>query len=251
MPLRTAVALVLALLGAAVAWPRAGHAGEGASDPEALRRPDSIDEAMWRRLKRLDERAAEIHSFTAAFRQEKHPTFLEEPIASRGRIRLKGDRMRWDTKGEQPTRMLVTPTRLRIYYPKQELLEIYPADERFGGVVASPVPRLRDLLSSFRMRAAPVPSGEGEEGDGEKTYGASLRLRLVPREEKAREHIQRVVVYLDETRGCAKGVRITDADGERTEIAFSEIRINPEVPDESLTLEVPEGSRPFDRRGED
>lgn len=214
-------------------------AADGSAEAEPLDRPPGVDEALWRRLKRVDRRAGRIDSFAAAFEQEKHTALLEDPVVSRGRVRMKEGRLRWDTKAPRPTTMLLTDSTLRIHYPKQRLLEVYPAKQRFSGFFASPVPRLGRLLESFRIEADRSEVDGGEEGPP----NASIVLRLTPRREKVREHVRRVDVWLDPRRACATRVRMKAPDGERTVIVFRKIRINPELSDDVLRLEVPEDTR--------
>ncbi len=215
------------VLAAACGTPVAAPAAAG----EAPDRPPGVEKDLWRRLKRVDRRAAAIETLVAKFRQKKHTPLLEEPVVSRGRVRMKGDRLRWDTHTPRPTRMLLADGELRIYYPKQSLLEIYPADRRFSGVLATPVPRLHRLLETFRMEAERVEDA------------AAIRLRLTPRKEKVRKHVESVTLRLDPRRACVTRVRMRTPDGERTVIDLRKIRVGADIDDDALGLDVPEDTR--------
>jgi outer membrane lipoprotein-sorting protein len=68
---------------------------------------------------------------------------------------------------------------------------------------------------------------------------SSLALRLVPTDAELREHLESVLVLLNEERGLILRAVMTDADGDRTVLAFSDVNTNIDIKDDALQLNVP------------
>jgi outer membrane lipoprotein-sorting protein len=211
------------------------------ADEQAPAKPE--DPALAARLEDIDARAAKIKDFTSEFRQEKFTALLKKPLVSSGRIRVSGTVIRWDTRKPDPAVLYSDGRDVRMYYPGQKLLEIYTIDQRLGDLAASPLPRLGTLRAHFTL----------ERGDG-KAFSPpkgrqTLALRLVPREQSLREHVEHVDVLLDIEAAHILELEITDADGDRTHVTFNQVRLDTGVKPEDLALSVPADttvSRPLD-----
>jgi len=188
------------------------------------------------RLTAVDQRAAQIHDLTADFSQSKFTPMLRKPLVSAGRVRVCGAIMRWDTDRPAPTVMLITPQEMRLYYSQQAELEIYPIQGRLAELAASPLPRLAVLRRHFTFAELPA-SALGAPADA-RDY---LALLLTPISAELRRHVQEIRVLLDFQGGYIVKAQMTDADGDRTVIGFTGIRINTGV--ENLDLVVPKETR--------
>ena len=202
------------------------------------------DEALKKQLDDIDARAARIKDFTADFRQDKFTALLKKPLVSSGRIRVAGPMIRWDTEKPEPAVLLSDGKDVRMYYPSQKLLEVYPIDKRLGDLAASPLPKLATLREHFTLQRADAkafpkpPKGRDV-----------LPLRLVPGEEALREHVDHVNVLLDTRAAHILELEIIDADGDRTHVTFSAVRLDTGLKPADLELKIPEGttvSRPLD-----
>lgn len=214
-----------------------------AADRAEPARPDGMDEALWRRLVALDAKSRKIVDLSARFTQSKHTLLLKKPIVSHGRVLVRGDRMVWHTTKPQQHSVLVTPQEVRVHYPKQKLLEIYRLQDRLADLAASPVPRLENMVRLF------VIERPGTTPPQETIPSGDLRLKLTPRDEELKQHIESVVVDLDEATGAMKRFELTDSEGEKTIVTLSEIAINTDLDDEDVALKVPDGtqiSRPLE-----
>lgn len=199
-------------------------------------RPDDPDPALWTRLKEIDARAAKIRSLSADFQQRKFTALLTQPLVSSGTVRIHGPVMRWDTLRPQPSVLYADRDEVRIYYPDQKTLEIYPMDQRLGELAASPLPRLDVLREQFTFERLPTDAMD-RTADSRRF----LALRLVPRQASLREHVREVRVLLNADQAHIARAEITDSDGDRTVLSFSNVRLDAEVGD--LTLTVPPGTR--------
>ena len=202
------------------------------------------DVALKKQLDDIDARAAKIKDFTADFRQDKFTALLKKPLVSGGKIRVAGSMIRWDTEKPDPAVLLSDGKEVRMYYPSQKLLEVYPIDQRLGDLAASPLPKLATLREHFTLERADAkafpkpPKGRDV-----------LALRLVPSDEALREHVDHVNVLLDVGAAHILELEIIDADGDRTHVTFSAFRLDTGLKPADLELSVPADttvSRPLD-----
>jgi outer membrane lipoprotein-sorting protein len=204
---------------------------------------DREDPALAKQLEDIDARAAKIKDFTSDFRQEKFTAVLKKPLISTGRVRVSGTVIRWDTQKPEPAVLFSDGREVRMYYPGQKLLEVYTIDQRLGDLAASPLPRLSTLRQHFTIQRA-----DGKAFKPSKDQRA-LALRLVPRDESLKEHVERVDVLLDTEAAHIVELEITDADGDRTHVTFSDVRLDTGVKPADLALNLPADttvSRPLD-----
>jgi outer membrane lipoprotein-sorting protein len=205
------------------------------------------DPALSKQLEAIDARGAKIKDFTSDFRQEKFTALLKKPLVSSGVVRVAGPVIRWDTKEPENQVLYSDGHEVRMYYPAQKLLEIYTIDQRLGELASSPLPRLKTLREHFTL----------ERSDGKRFHPPKdrqvLPLRLVPREEELRQHIDEVDVLLDVTAAHILELEIVDADGDRTHVTFSGVRLNTGLTPDDLKLSVPPDttvSRPLEGKRE-
>jgi len=194
----------------------------------------------------LDRRSAMVQDLQAEFQQRKFTALLKEPLVSSGTILVKGDRVRWDTKRPHPTITTIDPAELRIYYPEQRTVEVYPVTGELSRLTASPIPRMSELAKDFTITVVEASPDEPASERG------AVRVLLTPIHEAVREHVKEVRVLIDQETGCARRLDITDMDGERTEVVFSRTRINTGLNENDLELKVPKDTvivRPLEAPG--
>ncbi len=202
--------------------------------PQSLGPPRTPDA----RLEEIDKRIGAITDLRAEFEQRRHTPLLKAPMVSSGRVVLKSERVRWDTVRPRPSVMTIDRHEVRIHDPEAGVLEVYEVGGSLAEFSGSPLPRLETLRKTFSF-AAMAPSDLGVPAGGDRYVG----IELAPVTEDLREHVSRVRVVLDASVPCVSVIEILDADGERTEIRFTEVRTNTGVKDSELTLEVPAGTR--------
>jgi outer membrane lipoprotein-sorting protein len=203
----------------------------------------AIDQHLQRQLEEIDRRAAQITDLTSDFVQLKHTALLKKPLESRGRLRIRGVAMRWDTTDPSPGVMVIDEQELRLYSPAQSLLEIYPMQRGLGQIAASPLPRLAVVREHFDIAGCDWP------GLDERSRATHVAVKLTPREESLARHVQEVRVLLEVTTGCASAVRMLDPDGDELEISFLRIRTNTGVREDEVRFDPPSGttiSRPLE-----
>lgn len=208
--------------------------------------PAGIDAVLWGRMIEVDARAGKIADLTAEFEQKKFTPLLKKPMVSSGTVKAKGSAMLWDTRAPEPTMMRVDEKEVRIFYPNQKIVEVYPLEGQLSALAASPLPRLASLIPHFRFAAAKgADLGEEERAD-------RLVVELTPIDKSLREHVDHVTVLIDAERGFILAFQLIDADGERTVIRFTNVKTNGKLDDGKLELKLPEGVktvRPLENLG--
>jgi len=202
----------------------------------------SEDPALRARLDDIDRRAGEVRDLTAQFEQQKFTALLKKPLVSSGRVRMKGSVVRWDTEAPEPAVLHSDGREIRMFYPRQRVVEVYPIDKRITDLAASPLPRLAALREHFRIERA-ERNAEPVRGAGEQSKTDRVSLRLTPTDPFLKEHVDQVLVVLDAAAACVVSVEVDDADGDRTLIRFSDVKLNAGMKDADVALAVPPGTK--------
>jgi len=201
----------------------------GMNAPATL--PSSIlDPQLESQLTQIDASARQVKDMSAHFEQDKFTALLKKPLVSTGTVQSAGSAIRWDTEHPEPCTLYADQTQFILYYPSQKLEEIYPIDQRIGDLLTSPLPRLAAIKEHFAI----APAGPNDSGGA-----GSLALRLTPIDPELAKHIQFVIVVLDVKTGLTLKVQTVDADGDRTQITFSDMRTNIGLEPSGLELKVP------------
>ena len=158
---------------------------------------------------------------------------LKKPLISSGKIYVRGSAILWDTQKPEPTALQLTASEARIYYPKQKTIEVYQLREKLTELAASPVPRLSVLTQHFSFE--PIAVKELGETDDTKFFA----VKMTPTDADMREHVEQVRVLLDAQRGLIMRLEMSDTDGDRTIVTFSNVQINAPLRDEDLALHAP------------
>jgi outer membrane lipoprotein-sorting protein len=201
-------------------------------------RPTNIDPSLWKRMLDIDARAGKIASLTAGFEQKKYTALLKKPLISSGTIRIKGSTMRWDTQQPGKSVLLVNEHEVRIFYPSPPpgVVEIYTVDQRMAELAASPLPRLAVLRQRFSFQ--PIATKELDESVDPTKF---LAFSMKPSDPSLAQHIQDVRVLLDESAAYIVKAEMTDADGDRTVLQFTDVKVNADTGD--LDLKIPAGAK--------
>lgn len=212
--------------------------------------PATLPADFERRLDAIDAKAAAWRDLSADFVQEKRSPLLRKPIVSRGTVKTKGAASLWQTAEPESTLMSVGPRALRLYYPKQKVVEEYPIEGRLGMLAASPLPRLASIRQNFKPVADDGAGLLPAKGEGEGR--ALLAVRMNPGDAEIAKFVDHARVLLDADRGLVLAFELIDPDGERTVIRFSNLRGNAGLGDDAMQLQLPAGvkvTRPLEGAG--
>jgi len=211
----------------------------------------ALDDAFVRRLESIDAAMAKIVDLRASFEQRKKTPLLKKELVSKGVLVSKGKAVRWETREPHATTMLVDDEGIRMYYPADKLVEIFDVGDHTRDLAGAPLPRLSLLKEKFEITEisakefdiAGDASAKSDASSASKPDSRLLGILLKPRDESLRRHIRSVQVLIDDSVPVANKVIMTDADGEKTTITFSDVRTNTGVKDDEIQLRLPDGVR--------
>lgn len=221
----------------------AALSGAAGSAPSRSISGNPADSALGTQLDDIDRRAGQIQDLTARFEQQKFTALLKKPLVSSGRVRVKGAVVRWDTETPEPAVLHSDGREIRMYYPRQRVVEVYPIDQRITDLAASPLPRLTALRQHFRIERGDLKDAAGTDTGAGPASSELVALRLAPTDEFLKEHVEQVLVVLDARTACVVSVRVDDADGDRTVIRFSDLKLDAGLKDADVALAVPSGTK--------
>jgi len=211
--------------------------GTGAPQKPTVAQPTE-DTALMRQLEEINARTVLIKDLSAEFEQKKFTPLLKNPMVSSGKLRVKGSVVLWDTVKPEPSVMRIDDRELRIYYPSQKVVEVYPIGEDMRRLSSSPLPRLDNIRKQFAI-ARMDPKSLDPAVDPAKVVG----IVMSPTVAEIKEHVRTVKVIIDIAAAYATHMEITDADGDRTLIVFTKVKTNAGVSDRELELTFPAGVR--------
>lgn len=226
--MRTLLAAVAAI--AAVGAGQAGAAPGSATGRDATLVPALNETAL--HVQRTYERTGDL---TARFTQETTSAALGRRQTASGRVAIrKPGKMRWDYegKGGKAGQVLVSDGEtLWIYHPEDKSVI---RSEIGGALERTPLAFLMglgELTRDFAVGRAPEDLALGRPGD--------VRMSLTPKAPVAA--LQTLHLAVDPARGLVTAALIEDPFGNRTRLAFEEIKTNTGVPESRFAFTVPPG----------
>ncbi len=93
------------------------------------------------RLAAVDAAAAGVRTLRAEFEQKKQTALLKAPLVASGRLVIKGERARWDTASPRKSVTVVADAELRVYFPDENVVEVYTLAPEMRELSGSPLPR--------------------------------------------------------------------------------------------------------------
>ena len=220
--------LVAALLAAVLAAAPAGAAGAP---------PDPADPALpaAERLPALFERVREqqkqLRSLDAQFVQKRESSMLAAPEEARGQFSYQApDRVRWEYLTPKAMTVLILGEQMTTWYR-----DLKRADRVNVGKYSGQVLRYLGASGSLETLAQYFDTTLVQPKDAAEPF----RLELVPRYARIAKKIRAMTLWIDRQRYLPLHLRYLEADGDSTDYVFLNLRLNPELPAERFTLDLP------------
>ena len=201
-------------------------------------RQDDTD--LTKALSDIDSKSSTINTLHASFRQVKHSDILRRPLVSSGSVRMSRDRVRWDTRAPGASVLVASKNDVRIYYPDLSVLEVYTLGDQLSQLAGSPVFRLARIQRFFKIESDLRASARG-----------LMQLELTPRTDDLKKHLKSIRLGVHEETGIVREVVMFNADDEKTEMFFDDVRTNAPIAAGELEIVVPEGVRVVHPLGDD
>ena len=175
-------------------------------------------------LEGIERKMASVHTLTADFVQIKHLAMFETPVEIRGTIHMeKPDRMAWQV--ESPIAYSLIMDGKHITKKDGETGEISRVSIKGNPVMDTAVRQIKLWFS-------------GEYAALEQSYNVAVRsenpvtVMFSPKADNpAGRMLDEIIVRFRADETYISMIRIVEASGDKTEIRFSNIRINREIPE--------------------
>lgn len=190
-------------------------------------------------LAAMDRAAGTFRDAVAVVERVDYTAIINDTASETGTMRMLRRRRQVQLRldfGEPDVRTVVlSGRRAEIYYPKIRTVQIYDLG------------RQRELVDQFLLLGFGTSGGELKKnytvralGDEQVAGVAASRLELVPKSQKAREHVVKIEMWVSPD-GHPVRHKFYKPSGDYTLITYSNLRINSGITEASLRLELPPG----------
>jgi outer membrane lipoprotein-sorting protein len=192
------------------------------------------DAAAKAALEKLAARMKDVRMLTAKVVQSRKTELLDKPIVSSGTMAYR----------RNPARLVfhLTEPRHAEIHLDQGSYQVYRPDEKrleridFAGEdVTSKILMVFEPKADDIGKAFIVHGGEAKDGD--------IEVRLESSNEQLRKRMKKIALTVAQSDGALKRIAYTDAEGDEIQFDLSDVVINPELPAETFSLKIPEGTR--------
>lgn len=193
-------------------------------------------------LARMDQAAVTFRGLTADIEKVDHNEIIKDDEVERGTITLKRMRPKqfralFVVNGANAKQVAYSGRTADIYYPKANTVDRYDVDKKYGGLFNKYMllgfgATTKDLGEVYKL----VPGTE-ETVAGQKT----LRLELTPKKPDTGLGLTKAELWISEDTGVAIRQKLHIRGGETHLITYTNMKINPNIPDSAVTLKTPPG----------
>ena len=179
-------------------------------------------------LDAIQRQYEKVSTFEADFTQRSYVKMMNQTQSVKGTVKIKKPgKMKW-VYGAPDTQILISDGKnLWLYVPEEEQATRVPVES----IYSSNTPALflagkGKLTQSFNVESV------SEENK-------NILVTLVPKNDD--QGLARLILHADKKNYQITGSTVYDKLGNKTEIRFSQIRINREIPEEQFQLKTPPG----------
>jgi outer membrane lipoprotein-sorting protein len=189
-------------------------------------------------LARMDQSAVSFKAMSAKVRQVSHIAVINEDNVGIGSVRMK--RMKRDAQflaeftSPEPKSFALAGAKLELYYPKASTVEQYDLGknrvEKYLalGFGASG----KELRTDYDLKELGVETVNGEK---------AARLELIPKSQQVLQQFPRIELWISEAKGYPVQQKLHQTGGDYMMITYSDVAINPPLPDSAYKLNLPRG----------
>lgn len=192
-------------------------------------------------LARMDQSARNLRTFSARMKRTEYTKVLNDKEESDGLRLVK--RANGQTIGivqffgKNPQTLRFTGKTVENYYPDAKLVEVYDAG-KFGKMgkqvdqlllIGIGVPS-SDLRRDFDITLAGMDTINGK---------PTSRIQLIPKDSDLKKQAEKIEMWVPEGQSVPIQVKVTRTSGDYNEALYSDIQINPPLPDSAFDLKLP------------
>ena len=184
-------------------------------------------------LDAIQKQYEKVLTFEADFTQQSYIKMMDQTQSVKGKVQIKKPgKMRW-VYGAPDTQILINNEKtLWLYVPEEKQATKVPVEN----IYSSNTPALFLAGKGKLTHAFNVESVNGE--------NQNIVVTLVPKNKE--QGMARLILLADKKNFQITGSTVYDKLGNKTEIRFTRIRVNPEIPEEQFQLKTPPGVEVLD-----
>jgi outer membrane lipoprotein-sorting protein len=208
----------------------AGMAGTGL-------RAESLNDV----LARMDQSARNFRTFSAKIRRTEYTKILNDKEVSDGLRIVK--RANGQTIGvvqffgKNPQTIRFAAKTVEVYYPDAKRVEIWDAGK--FGKMGKQVDQL--LLIGIGVSSADLRHDFDITSGGTETIGGktTTQIQLIPKDNDLRKQVEKIEMWIAEGESVPLQVTVTRTSGDYEEAVYSDVHMNPAMPDSAFELQLP------------
>jgi outer membrane lipoprotein-sorting protein len=190
-------------------------------------------------LARMDRAAQDFRALSASMKRIQFTAVISESNEMDGVVRLK--RIKNGTVGivdfqhpEQRT-VYVNGHNIQIYYPKANTVEIYDSSKYTSNID-------QFLLLGFGTSSAELQKSYDLKMAGMEPIGgvATTRVEMTPKSAELKKLITKIELWIPEGKDTPIQEKVTEPSKNYELITYSDVKVNPNLPDSSFELKLPE-----------
>jgi outer membrane lipoprotein-sorting protein len=192
---------------------------------------------------RLDKSAQQFKAVSANIRRDTHTAVVNEDAIETGIIRVKreksGTRMLIDFTTPDKKTVAFDGDTGSVYYPKIKTVQVYNVGEKRN--LVDQILLLGFGATSDELKAAYDVSWVGVETIEGKS---ASHIQLIPRSPEVLRRIKKAELWIADSNGTPLQQRfVTSASGDFMLVTYTDIKLNPALPDSALKLSYPKDAR--------
>jgi outer membrane lipoprotein-sorting protein len=193
-------------------------------------------------LARMDQSARNLRSFSAKMKRTEYTKVLNDKEETDG-LRLVKRAINGQTIGivqffgKNPQTLRFAGKTVENYYPDAKLVEVYDAS-KFG--------KMGKQVDQLLLIGIGVPSADLRRdfditaGGTESIYGKpSTRIQLIPKDSDLKKQADKIEMWVQEGDSVPVQVKVTRTSGDYNEALYSDVKVNPALPDSAFELNLP------------
>ena len=191
-------------------------------------------------LARMDRSAGSFQAMTAKLSQLNHTEVINENETVNATVKLRRTKTgltgRVDFTGTNQKIVSVEARKVRVYYPKSNLVELYDVG-KYGNQLD------QFLLLGFGTSGQELQKNYQVKLVGTETVGGktTTHLELTPRSTQAKDIFKKADLWLAQDADHPVQEKIHKNDSDFTLITYSDVKLNPALSDKDLELVLPPG----------
>jgi outer membrane lipoprotein-sorting protein len=192
-------------------------------------------------LAKMEEAAASFKGLTADIKRVNYTFVIQEEDQSSGTIVVRRPKPReWqmymDIKAPDPQQISYAGHTAQQYNPKTNIESIYDVNKKYGSVVNEYILLGFGASPKELEQVYAIALGGVETIGGQKT----TRIELTPKKPDTTLHLVKADLWISDQTGIALQQKLNFAGGNYDLATYSNVRINPNIPESAVQLNVPD-----------